>query len=341
MSNKKTYAQMKSEVDSIFERLESEKLPENVVILDESSDQIELFEKLMTFGGVAYPKFGNVVILAGGAGSGKGFNLANLVGIEGKVFDVDALKSLAMKAPGIVSKIKSETGLNISKFNLKNPDHVAKLHTVLDDTYHLPARQKNTFMSTVMVDSDRKPNMIFDVTLKSVKKLVDISTAVQELGYDKKNIHIVWILNELDVALDQNRKRDRVVPEHILIDTHEGVSITMHKFLADANMLRKYMDGDFYISFNRVGVDSVVSKSAVKTTDKFRGTIDKKGKITPSSKLGGEITGGGFYVEKANYIKIKEQGNSPMSLKELGSKIVGDQDVLSKIRDYTPDIQSW
>ena len=32
-----------------------------------------LIEKLITFGGKAYPKFGNVVIMAGGAGSGKGF----------------------------------------------------------------------------------------------------------------------------------------------------------------------------------------------------------------------------------------------------------------------------
>ena len=34
-----------------------------------------LQEKLITFGKKAYPKFGNVVILAGGAGSGKGFQL--------------------------------------------------------------------------------------------------------------------------------------------------------------------------------------------------------------------------------------------------------------------------
>lgn len=30
-----------------------------------------LQEALITFGGKAYPKFGNIVILAGGAGSGK------------------------------------------------------------------------------------------------------------------------------------------------------------------------------------------------------------------------------------------------------------------------------
>ena len=37
------------------------------------SEVFELNEKLITFGGKAYPKFGNAVLLAGGAGSGKGF----------------------------------------------------------------------------------------------------------------------------------------------------------------------------------------------------------------------------------------------------------------------------
>ena len=51
----------------------------------------DLLEALITFGGQAYPKFGNVVIMAGGAGSGKGFVKDKLVGVEGFTFDVDAL----------------------------------------------------------------------------------------------------------------------------------------------------------------------------------------------------------------------------------------------------------
>jgi len=40
-----------------------------------------LMEKLITFGGKAYPKFGHVLIMAGGAGSGKGFIQQNLIGL--------------------------------------------------------------------------------------------------------------------------------------------------------------------------------------------------------------------------------------------------------------------
>jgi hypothetical protein len=63
-------------------------LKEEAYLAEESQ---ELLEKLITFGGQAYPKFGNIIIMAGGAGSGKGFVLGTLVGAEGKVFDVDEL----------------------------------------------------------------------------------------------------------------------------------------------------------------------------------------------------------------------------------------------------------
>jgi hypothetical protein len=97
----------------------------------------QLLEKLITFGGQAYPRFGNVVIMAGGAGSGKGFVKDQLVGIEGKVFDVDALKSLAMKAPKILKRVKSEYGIEMDKLDLKNPDDVFTLHQIIGDELKL------------------------------------------------------------------------------------------------------------------------------------------------------------------------------------------------------------
>lgn len=52
-----------------------------------------LTEAGISFGGKAYPNSDNVVILAGGAGSGKGFVLENILLINGKIFDVDKLKT--------------------------------------------------------------------------------------------------------------------------------------------------------------------------------------------------------------------------------------------------------
>ena len=94
-----------------------------------------LLEKLITFGGKAYPKFGNIVVMAGGAGSGKGFILSNLVGMEGKVFDVDELKTLASKTPAIQKRVKDELGVDLADLasNLKNPENVGKLHQIMGD----------------------------------------------------------------------------------------------------------------------------------------------------------------------------------------------------------------
>ena len=47
---------------------------------------------LITIGGRAYPNYGQVLMLAGGAGSGKGFQLQNVIGLRGKVLDVDNFK---------------------------------------------------------------------------------------------------------------------------------------------------------------------------------------------------------------------------------------------------------
>lgn len=53
--------------------------------------------KVVTFDGKVNPNFGHAVIMAGGAGSGKGFALKNIIMLQGKTFDVDELKQLYVK----------------------------------------------------------------------------------------------------------------------------------------------------------------------------------------------------------------------------------------------------
>ena len=93
----------------------------------------KLDEALITFGRKR-PKFNQIVIMAGGAGSGKGFVQGNLLGIEGKTFDVDGLKSLALKSDLYKKKVKEEFGFNLDKFELKNPKLECKLHDQVPET---------------------------------------------------------------------------------------------------------------------------------------------------------------------------------------------------------------
>jgi len=287
--------------------------------LEESS---MLLEKLITFGGQAYPKFGNIVIMAGGAGSGKGFVKDKLVGIEGKVFDVDELKSLASKTPVIVKRIKDEMGVDLPELakNLKNPDNVGKLHGIMGDYLKLDSRvKKSMYTSIIAAAPDRKPNIIFDVTLKDLQKLEKIARDASMLGYDKKNIHIVWVVNDIEVAKKQNKERDRVVPSEILVNTHRGAANTMGDILNMGKRLSKYMDGDIAFAFNKIGVDANLAKS-----DKGGKKIGMKGN-----------TKGGSFIKDANYFYVKRKGKPPTPVDKL------DKEIRMKISNYVPKGVDW
>lgn len=268
---------------------------EHFLILDEES---ELLEKLLTFGG-SRPRYDNVVIMIGGAASGKGFVLQNLVGIEGRVFDVDALKTLSMKSELIKNKILTDTGVDISTLNLKNPDDVAFLHQNISDL-GIHDKRINTQLASI-VGGKNKPNLIFDVTMTSLRKLEDISYRVTRLGYKKENIHIVWVVNDIDTAIEQNNSRDRSVPIDILKSTHSGVANNVKNILNSYYSIEDYMDGDFYIVFNKKGIDTFL-------------------------KISGS---GGSYIEDALSLKIKERGNKVKHISEL------DDEIIKKLEKYT------
>lgn len=268
-----------------------------------------LCEALITFGGKAYPKFNNVIIMAGGAASGKGFVLSNLIGAEGYKFDVDELKTLAAKSDIVQQKVKKEFGVDIQKLaaDLKNPENVSKLHAIIDSLGLSDRRVAQLYKSILRADPSRKPNIIFDVTLKDLTKLEKLTKSVQGLGYDKKDIHIVWVVNDVEVAMSLNKTRDRTVPVEILVNTHRGVSQTMGDIINMGKKLQKYMDGDIVFAFNKFKVDSELVKS----------------------------DSGGKYIKKANYVYVKRRGKISLSQDELS------KDIKLKIKQYTPKGIEW
>ena len=67
------------------------------------------------------------------------------------------------------------------------------------------------------------------------------------------------------------------------------------------------MDGDFWISFNKIDVD------------------------VKSEKLGEN----NYHITDATYYKIKEKGGSLVSYEEL------NKDMINKIREYVPNGEIW
>lgn len=289
-----------------------------------SLSEEQLDEALITFGGVAYPKFGQVLIMAGGAGSGKGHIQSQLVGLEGRTLDVDALKELAINSKDFAAKVKRETGHDLKSFDLKVPENVSRIHEIVGGMYRLPNKQQQALFSSILVaDESRKPNIIFDITLKGMKKLEEIARNVQEIGYKKENIHIVWVVNDFKVAIEQNKGRSRVVPEEILMDTHEGVALTMRKILSMGSDVSKYMDGDIVLAFNKAKVDS-----------KF---VTRDEVVSDTSKLGLKKLQGkkGSYTASANYFYVKRKGKQQIGIDKMPEM------VYDKIKEYVPEIKAW
>ena len=184
----------------------------------------QLDEKLIIVG--KGKRYGQIMFLAGGAGSGKGFAITNfLEGDKFKVRDVDEWKKGLLRINSLKKKWPEIKGLN-----LRDPKDVYKLHMfvkekgikdktldkMLGDARQTGAAKKGTL-----------PNILFDMTLKDIKEIKSVMPQLIETGYDKRNIHLTWVLTNYHVAVKNNADRERVVPSDILLQTHEGAAKTM------------------------------------------------------------------------------------------------------------------
>jgi len=180
----------------------------------------ELVEKLLIIG--KGKKYGQIVFLAGGAGSGKGFSIKNFMeGEKFKVRDVDEWKKAFIRLAELKGKYPELKGLD-----LKKPKDVFTLHQWMKDK-----KVKEKMLTNMLQDLNQShlPNVIFDTTASDKGKITDAIPELLNAGYDPKNIHIVWVLTDYSVAIQQNRnpERGRIVPEDIMLQTHEGAAKTM------------------------------------------------------------------------------------------------------------------
>jgi len=181
-----------------------------------------LTEKAIVVGNGA--RYGQIIFLAGGAGSGKGFAIQYfLEGNKFKVRDVDEWKKAFLKIAAIKRKYPK-----LRRLNLRKPDDVAKLHDFVDKK---GIKDKTLTLMLSQARKGRLPNIIFDITLKKKESITKILPLLMEVGYNPRNIHLIWVLTNYYIAVEQNKDRDRIVPDDILLDTHEGAANTMWQFV--------------------------------------------------------------------------------------------------------------
>ena len=169
-------------------------------------------------------RYGQIVFLAGGAGSGKGFAIRGFMEKEKfKVRDVDEWKTAFMKLADTTDKYPEIKGLS-----LKNPKDVAKIHQFVKDK---GIKEKSLDLLLRDVNVRNAPNVIFDITMKDVSGINTIIPRLLEAGYDPKNIHLTWVLTNYAVAIVNNRNRARVVHDDIMLSSHVGAAKSMYEVI--------------------------------------------------------------------------------------------------------------
>lgn len=143
--------------------------------------------------------------------------------IDAKVFDVDDLKKLYVNSAkrGLISDPKK------GEYDFNNPDDVQALHGIVKAKGYKDTRNK-IFLDIENLKKNRLPNVIYDITGKDIKDLVEISGEMRGKGY---KISLVWVVANRDVALVQNLIRGRTVPQDRFHFIHNEVMTKLPEFI--------------------------------------------------------------------------------------------------------------
>jgi len=239
-------------------------------------------------------RYGQIVFLAGGAGSGKGFAVKNFMQPElFKIRDVDEWKKSFQKLADTQGKYPEIQGLN-----LKNSKDVAKLHKFVKSK---GIKDKSLDVMLADANASHLPNILFDITFKDVSDISTIIPKLEKAGYQSKNIHLTWVLTNYAVSILNNRDRERVVPEDIMLLTHEGAAKNMYDVIT--GKLPKGLNGGVRVVLNNrentIPYVDPTTKKPVKTTtgniivtDFTYLTFKKEGKtIAPEADVKKEVLG--------------------------------------------------
>jgi len=161
--------------------------------------------------GVYDPNIFKAFFLAGGPGSGKSYVVGNTTAMFGmRIVNSDDLFEKMIKNAGMTMKMNTPLGKQQEPERDKLRD-TAKRITKL--------RQKNYI--------EGRLGLIIDGTGKDYDKIEGQMRELQQLGYES---HMIFVNTSLDVALERNQKRDRTLPEPIVVKSWNDVQKNIGKF---------------------------------------------------------------------------------------------------------------
>jgi len=161
--------------------------------------------------GVYDPNIFKAFFLAGGPGSGKSYVVGNTTAMFGmRIVNSDEVFEKMIKSAGMTMKMNTPLGKK------QEPERDKLRATAKRVTL---ARQKNYI--------EGRLGLIIDGTGKDYDKIEGQMRELQQLGYES---HMIFVNTSLDVALERNQKRDRTLPEPIVVKSWNDVQKNIGKF---------------------------------------------------------------------------------------------------------------
>ena len=239
-------------------------------------------------------RYGQIVFLAGGAGSGKGFAIRNFMEKEKfKVRDVDEWKRAFMKMADLQGKYPEIKGLN-----LKNSKDVAKIHAFVKK---MGIKDKTIDLMLADANSRHLPNIMFDITMKDANDINQYMPKLIKAGYDAKNIHLTWVLTNYAVAIVNNRNRPRVVADDIMLLSHEGAATSMYEVIK--GKLPRGLNGSVRVILNNR--DNTIPY------------------VDPDTKKPMKTSQGDIIIKDFTYLTLKKEGKSIGPEMDVKRQILG------------------
>ena len=170
--------------------------------------------------GINDPGILKAVFLAGGPGSGKTYVAKGLFGIPDRV-NVSQTGMKMVNSDKELKYLLNKFGFGTDLDSL--PDEVfANLTNPKDPKYSgLRSFAKDLTAERRRLYQNGRLGMIIDGTGDDFKKIAAEKAELEKVGYDT---YMIFVNTTLEVALERNENRDRVLPEKIVVDSHREVN---------------------------------------------------------------------------------------------------------------------
>lgn len=209
------------------------------------------------------PNEGQVIVMAGAAGSGKNFVIDNFTDISNKfkLLDIDEIQHLIIRSKIIFKRFReylvntSSPYRNYSDQDLKDPS-MFKDSEFTDTLYNfmienkIPQTKLGVFLK-VNKNRDHLPNIVLNTTFGNTQSIENKLDVIMDAGYKPENVHLIWVVTTMDESLSRNLARERTVAAQFVKQNYRNVVDNIRGLLGkDQGVFKDYIGGNVWAVVN-------------------------------------------------------------------------------------------